>query len=61
MSTVVAFPVERCSRPGKAPVGGACARIYILPVVRIERHEDRATDALPPLSPAPVKPRRLLS
>ncbi|TCT03544.1 hypothetical protein EDC64_10994 [Aquabacter spiritensis] len=58
MGTVVAFPAERSSKPGAGPASGAaagsCAQIYILPVVRIERH----ASASPPGRPAPRPPDR---
>ncbi|MGU3492715.1 hypothetical protein ACLBXM_01620 [Xanthobacteraceae bacterium A53D] len=57
MSSVVPFPSVSRSPTG-AVVSGACAKIYILPVVRIERHgesSESTPNLLPPL-PAPRQP-----
>ncbi|MEP9378322.1 hypothetical protein ABLE91_16520 [Aquabacter sp. CN5-332] len=61
MGTVVAFPVERSLRPAEVPEKGESARIYILPVIRIERHDVPVAVSPPPRRPQPGHPRRFLS
>lgn len=47
MGTVITFPAERPARAGNPPEYRAeHASVVILPVIRIERHED--TDGLEP-------------
>lgn len=54
MTTVVPFPTVH--RSTKAPVEtGTSAQIYILPVVRIERHAEPAA-----IAPVPQAPRHPL-
>ncbi|GGF52936.1 hypothetical protein GCM10007301_10530 [Azorhizobium oxalatiphilum] len=52
MSCVVPFPTEH-PRTRAAVTGGASAQIYILPVVRIERHPE--TELPMPKVPMPRK------
>lgn len=61
MGTVVAFPVERSSRPAEVSDKGESARIYILPVIRIERHDAPVSVRPVPRRPEPGHPRRFLS
>ena len=53
MGTIVKFPDEgRIVRFGRADVADESATVIILPVVRIERHEElRAADAGPRTNP----------
>ncbi len=47
VSTVIPFPAHRRGATKAASVPGRVAQIYILPVVRIERHADASASAVP--------------
>jgi hypothetical protein len=47
MGTVITFPAERPARSGGSDFHGH-ASIVILPVIRIERHDDDPSDGIEP-------------
>jgi hypothetical protein len=57
MGTIVKFPEDgRIVRFGRAEAADESATVIILPVVRIERHDDpRLTDDVEPLIPPPAE------
>jgi hypothetical protein len=58
MGTVVTFPELRRSDPATGNSRRGSATIIILPVIRIERHDDEPSDGYSPASPAVRKRRR---
>jgi hypothetical protein len=55
MGTIVKFPDEgRIVRFGRVDAPDESATVIILPVIRIERHDDQGTDAAEPYSPPPA-------
>ena len=48
MGTVITFPAERPARAGNPPFRAEHATVVILPVIRIERHDDDPTDGIEP-------------
>ncbi len=59
MGIVIDFPAERCS-VATAPATGQAdgSSVIILPVIRIERHDDRPFDGLEPSRSSPRGKRR---
>jgi hypothetical protein len=56
MGTIVKFPDEgRLSRFGRAEAAEESATVIILPVVRIERHDDQSAGEVEPCSPPPAE------
>jgi hypothetical protein len=54
MSNIVKFPDDgRIVRFGRAEVADESATVIILPVVRIERHDEPRADDVEPLIPPP--------
>ena len=47
MGTVIAFPAERPARASLSQPRGDEATVVILPVIRIERHDDEPSGAAP--------------
>jgi len=55
MGTIVKFPEEgRIVRFGRADVPDESATVIILPVVRVERHDDARTDDVEPQTRPPA-------
>jgi hypothetical protein len=57
MGTVITFPAERCS-VGTSPEGRDGASVIILPVIRVERHDDSPSDSFEPSTSSPRGKRR---
>lgn len=56
MGTIVKFPDEgRIVRFGRADVADESATVIILPVVRIERHDEPGAEDVEPLGPPPAE------
>jgi hypothetical protein len=59
MTTVITFPMERCGRStGPVERGSGSASIIILPVVRIERHDEPALQPEPTTATGRKRRRR---
>jgi hypothetical protein len=59
MGIVIAFPAERCSvGSGLSEARDDSGSVIILPVIRVERHEDNPTDGLEPNSSSRGKRRK---
>jgi hypothetical protein len=58
MGTLVTFPELRRSNPAMSNVQRGSATIIILPVIRIERHDDEPSDGYSAASTAIRKRRR---
>lgn len=48
MGIVIDFPSREAASPSRAASGGGWAQIVILPVIRIERHDDEPTTFMAP-------------
>jgi hypothetical protein len=48
MGTVITFPAERPTRVGNPPEYRAGATIVILPVIRVERHDNDSSGGFEP-------------
>ena len=59
MGIVIAFPADRCSvGTGLIEARDDSGSVIILPVIRVERHDDSPTDGLEPNSSSPRGKRR---
>jgi hypothetical protein len=58
MATVITFPTERCARGVSVDGRSGSATIIILPVIRIERHEEPALQPEPTTATGRKRRRR---
>jgi hypothetical protein len=58
MGTVIAFPAERPARAGNSEYSADHASVVILPVIRIERHDESSDGMEPTPRSTPGRKRR---